>query len=106
MASEVNRQIVSAEDFSLLRCGFSRSLLTLLWVCAAAFHLGVAATWLHQTANQGQSRTVFRLDLPAASVFACALENHAFPTSALQSVKITLRAAVFVHGSLDARAAT
>ena len=56
-------------------------------------------------ANQGQSRSVFRLNLPAASLFARALENHVFPTSALQSVKITLPAAVFVQGQLDARAA-
>jgi hypothetical protein len=97
MASEVNRQIDSAEDFSLLFC-YSRNVLTPACWSAPLISLAVAATTLHQTANQGQSRSVFRLDLPAASQLACALENHAFPTSALQSVKIALARAVFVQG--------
>jgi hypothetical protein len=41
MASEVNRQIVSAEDFYLLFCGFFRNLLTLPLVCAAHFTSGL-----------------------------------------------------------------
>ena len=37
--------------------------------------------------------------------FACASENHAFPTSAFLSDEITLLRAVLVHWQLDARAA-
>jgi hypothetical protein len=69
------------------------------------FHYGVTAARLYQTANQGQRRPAFRLGLPAAGTSACALENHAFPTSALQSDKITLCRAVAVQCRLDARAA-
>src|SRR5438067_13698029 len=98
MASEVNRQNISVEDFSLLSCGYPRNLLTGAFGRRRFFPSRVAATRLQQTANQGPSRPVFRLDKPAASVCACALENHAFPTSALQSVKISLPAAVFVQG--------
>src|SRR5262245_45275432 len=62
MASEVNRQNISAEDFFLLSRGYSRILLTLPLVCAATLRLGVAAPGLHQTANPGQNRPAFRLD--------------------------------------------
>jgi hypothetical protein len=106
MALEVNRQIVSAKDFYLLSRDYPRNLLAFAFGLRRSFHFGVTATRLYQTANQGQSRPVFRLDLPAAGRFARALENHAFPTSALQSVKITLPAAVSVQGQLDARAAS
>src|SRR5207248_2778980 len=69
------------------------------------FHYGVAAPELHQTAKQGPSRLAFRLDQPAAGSLACALENHAFPTSAIQNDEITLRRTVSVQCRLDARAA-
>jgi len=73
MASEVNRQTISVEDFSsFFRC--DRSLLTRAFGAAPLFSLRVAAAGLHQTANQGQRRPAFRLDLPAAGTFACALE--------------------------------
>src|SRR5262249_5287960 len=98
MASEVNRQIISTEDFLSSFLGCSRNLLTSAFGLRRSFRFVAATVWLHQTANQGQSRPVFRLDLPTAGPFARALENHAFPTSALQSVKIALLRGVFVHG--------
>ena len=105
MASEVNRQNISAEDFSLLSGGYPWNLLTSACGLRRLFPYGVAAVWLHQTANQGQSRPVFRLDQPPAGPLACAFEKHAFPTSALQIVAIALRRAVGVRCQLDARAA-
>jgi hypothetical protein len=69
------------------------------------FQPGVAAARLLQTANQGQSRPALRRDQPAADAWACALENHTFLTSALQSDAITLPRAVGVRCRLEARAA-
>jgi hypothetical protein len=70
------------------------------------FRYGVAARGLHQTGNRGRSRPALRLGQPAAGTFACASENHAFPTSALQSVAIALRRVVAVRCQLDAKAAS
>jgi hypothetical protein len=97
MASKVNRQSISVEDFYLLFCAVASELVDSAFGLRRSFRTAVATVWLHQTANQGQSRPAFRLDLPAAGALARALENHAFPASALQSIKIALRAAVFVQ---------
>ena len=69
------------------------------------FPHGVAACWLHQTANQGLHRPTFRLGWPAASRSACASENHAFPTSAIQNVALALPTTDALRYGLDARAA-
>jgi hypothetical protein len=60
---------------------------------------------MYQTAQQGQSRPAFRLGWPAAGQWACAFENHAFPTSAMQIDAIAFRRTVAVQERLDARAA-
>src|SRR5262249_36177981 len=75
-------------------------------VCTAFFHYGVAARRLHQTAKRGRSRTTLRLDRPTASPSACASENPALLTSALQSGGLTLLGGRLVRGQLDARAAS
>src|SRR6516165_3323841 len=106
MASKVNRWTVSLEDFFLLTRRYLRNLLTCTIWSAPLFSMhGVTAAGLHQTANQGRSRPALRLGRPAAGPLACAFENHAFPTSALQSVAIALPRAVAVRCQLDARAA-
>ena len=68
MASKVNRQIVSAEDFYLLSGGDPRNLLACAFGLRRFFPYLVAAAGLHPTANQGQSRLLLRLDEPAAGL--------------------------------------
>ena len=91
--------------FFLLSRRSLRTLLTPAFGLHRFFPDGVAAAGLHQTANQDQSRPALRRDQPAADTLVCALENHAFPTSALQNDAITLAGAVGVRCQLDARAA-
>jgi hypothetical protein len=76
-----------------------------LWACAALFIPGLQPPGCTKQLNRVQSRLGFRLGPPAAGALACALENHAFPTSALQSDASTLRRAVAVRCRLDVRAA-
>ena len=52
------------------------------------------------------ARLALCLGRPTASTWACALENHAYPTSALQNDGLTLRRTWRVSYRLDVRAAS
>src|SRR5207244_13550928 len=94
MASEVKRAHPGIlKILSSLRSLLSEPTDHRLLVCAAFFISGLQQA-LHQTAIQGRSLPALCRGRPTASTLAGALENHAFPTSALQSDEIALRSVV------------
>ena len=66
MASEVNRQNISAEDFYLLSCSYPRNLLTLPSVCAAFFLTGLQP--------QGCTKQLIRVKAGRSFAWTCRLQ--------------------------------
>src|SRR5207249_10615041 len=95
----------NSEDFLFVKVVISGILCPSPFRLRRFFLFGVAAR-LHQTAIQGRSRLALCLGRPTSSTLACALENHAFPTSALQNDRLKLRSMWPVRCRLDARAAS
>src|SRR5215471_1809060 len=106
MASEVNRQNISAEDFFFFSHRFPRNLLTSAFGLRRSFHAGLQP--------QGCTKPLIRVQAGRPFARACRLRvPRPAPSKIMRSPRRPFKAlrsrpqgAVFVHGQLDARAAS